>query len=256
MDARRLKNLTERQFNRVLSREGKIVTKSDTKEEVTILFKEVRNVGENISIYYTNDTNLNVGDIVEYKGYRYVLKNVNSIQSDVYKASKLVRCTVLLNISGRHIPMALANDREIMGENMANNLSLITKDTEHIREIKRNTQYICFGSTYKVSNIFYNDGLAHVYMERTGDANYGLQEMVYYGNTTFALSDGKVQLRFAVTTTLDKIIWSEAKIEYKSSNPRVAEIDENGWLTPKYKGVITITATCGDLHLKKNITIN
>jgi hypothetical protein len=138
---------------------------------------------------------------------------------------------------------------------IVDNITLATNDNSDIRDIKRNTQYICFGSTYKVVNAFYNDGMAYIYMNREGDAIYGLQEMEYYGKTTYDLSDGKVQLRFVVVCGLDKIVWSEAEITYKSSNTNFADIDEHGWMTMKKKGVITISATCGDLTLKKTITI-
>lgn len=258
MEARRIKELTDRQFQRVLTREGKVVTKTDTKEDVTVLFREVKgSSGERISIYYDNNTNLTKGDIIEYKGYKYLLTNENSVQSDVYKVSVLKRCTVLLNIEGRYIPMVIASNltSDNLGADIINNLGLITKETDFIKNIARNSQYICFGGTYKVVNTFFNDGLAYVYLERTGNAIYGLQEIVYYGNTSFALSDDKVQLRFAMKVGTDKITWSEADIEYKVSNTEFAEIDDQGWLTMKKKGVITVTATCGDVYLKKSITI-
>lgn len=258
MEARRIRELTDRQFQRVLMREGKTVTKADTKKEVTVLFREVKgSSGEHISIYYDYNTDLTKGDIIEYKGYRYLLSNENSIQSDTFKVSVLKRCTVLLNIAGRYIPMAIASNllSSNFGASIVDNLGLVTKETDYVKAIERNSQYICFGSTYKVANIFYNDGLAYIYMERTGNAVYGLQELEYYGDTSFALSEGKVQLRFAMKVTTDKITWSEAKIEYKSSNPDFGSVDENGWLTLKKKGVITVTATCGDVTLKKTITI-
>lgn len=258
MDSRRIKELTGRQFQRVLAREGKVVTKTDTKEEVTVLFREVRgSSGERISIYYDYNTNLAKGDIIEYKGYKYLLTNENSIQSDVYKLSALKRCTVLLNIEGRYIPMVIASNltSDNLGANIIDNIGLITKETDFVKNIARNSQYICFGGAYKVVNIFYNDGLAYIYMERTGNAIYGLQEMVYYGDTSFALADNKVQLRFAMRVTTDKVIWSEADIKYKVSNTEFAEIDDQGWLIMKKKGVVTVTATCGDVFLKKAITI-
>ena len=64
-----------------------------------------------------------------------------------------------------------------------------------------------------------------------------------------------VGIPLAMKVGLEKITWSEAEIEYSSSNISFAEIDDQGWLTMKKKGVVTITATCGDVYLKKNITI-
>ena len=258
MEARRIKELTGRQFERVLNREGKVVKRADTQEEILVLFKEVRgSSGENISVYYKYDTNLSIGDIIEYKGYHYILANVNSVQSDVYKLSALKRCTVLLNINGRYIPMAIASNLASsgLGATVVDKITLITKETDHVKEIEKNSQYICFGSIYKVVNVFYNDGLAHVYMDRTGDAIYGLREIEYYGDTSFALTEGKVQLRFVMKVTTDKITWSEADIKYTTSNPKIAEIDDKGWLTLKQRGVITVTAECEDISLKKTITI-
>lgn len=258
MESRRIREMTDRQFQRVLEREGKVVTKTLTQEEIKVLFREVKgSSGERITIYYTYDTDLKKGDIVNYKGYNYMLINENSIQSDVFKVSALKRCTVRLNIAGRYIPMVIASNLSSnnLGASIVDNIGLVTTDTDDIKAIEKNTQYICFGSTYKVVNIFYNDGLAYIYLTRTGDALYGHQTIEYYGSTSFKLENGKVQLRFVVYTTTDKITWSEADIKYTSSNLNYAEIDKDGWLTPKKKGVITITATCGDLTLKKSITI-
>lgn len=257
METRRLRELTERQLKRVLEREGKTVVKSLTQEEVTVLFRKIQGYsGEHITIYYPYNTNLKKGDIVEYKGFRYLLTEESCIHSDVFKTSVLKKCTVYLNINGRKIPMALASDLySNLGATLIDNIGLVTKDTEYIRNIEKKSQYICFGGTYEVNNVFYNDGIAYLYLTRKGDAIYGLKEIKYYGDTTFNLSDNKVQLRFAVLTSTNDIIWSEADIVYKTSNPDFAEIDNNGWMTMKKKGVITISASHEDLTLKKTITI-
>jgi hypothetical protein len=259
MDSRRIKEMTERQFRRTLEREGKTVVKTLTQENVTVLFREVRgSSGEHISIYYTYDTNLKKGDIVEYKGYRYLLATENSIQSDVFKVSTLKRCTIEFSIYGRKVPMAFASSDVFasnFGSTVLENIGLVTTDADIVRLLERNTKYICFGSVYLIKNLFYNDGLAYILLERSGNAAYGLKEIKYYGGTSFALDEKKVHLPFDVVTTLDDFVWNEAQIEYKSSNPEFGSVDENGWLTLKKKGVFTVTATCGDVTLKKTITI-
>ncbi len=257
MQAIRLKEMTDRQFQRVLTREGKVVTNPFTKKEYTVLFREVQGTsGEHISVYYTYDTDLKKGDIVEYKGHRYILTNESAIQSDSFKVSILKKCTVLLNIYGKNIPMAITTSlNSNLGAAIVENLSLITKDVEDIRNIERNDQYICFGSVYKVYNIFYNDGVAYIYLKRTGNAVYGLKEIKYYGETTYAFADKKVHLPFTVVTTLDDIVWSEAEITYTVSSSSVAEVDSQGWMTMKQKGIVTVTASCGDISVKKTITI-
>lgn len=257
MEFRRLKEMTERQFKRVLDREGKKVIKTLTQEEVTVLFRKIQgHSGEHITIYYPYDTNLKKGDIVEYKGYRYLLSEESSIHSDIFKTSTLKKCTVFLNINGRHIPMAFSSDLYTkLSSTVINSLGLVTTDTEHIRDIEKKNKYICFGGTYEVETIFYNDGLAYIYLKRTGDAMYGLLRIQYHGDTTFNLSDNKVQLRFSVITSTDDVVWSGVKLTYKSSNPNFADIDENGWLTMRQKGVITVTASYEDYTLKKTITI-
>ena len=259
MDSRRIKAMTERQFKRTLEREGKTVVKTLNQEEVTVLFREVKgSSGEHISIYYTYDTNLEKGDIVEYKKHRYILTNENSIQSDVFKVSKLKRCTVTLPIYGVNIPMAFASSDVFasnFGSVLIDNLGLVTKYTQDIDFLERGKQYICFGSTYKVKNFFINDGLVYILLERIGNATYGLQEIKYYGETSYSLSEKKVYLPFEVVTSIDDIVWADAPIVFTSSGTNIAEIDENGWLTFNKSGVVTITATCGDISLKKSITI-
>jgi hypothetical protein len=255
MQARRLKEMTDRQFQRVLAREGKEVFNPITLKKYTVLFREVRSTsGESISIYYTYDTDLKKGDIVEYKGFRYILTTESSIQSDSFKVSVLKRCTVLLNIYGRRIPMAILTSLNL-GVVTTENLGLVTTDTDDIRSLERNSQYICFGSMYKVSNIFFNDGMAYVYMKRVGDAVYGLKEIKYYGSNTYSLEDGKVLLPFTVVTTIDDVVWTEAEITYTVSSNELAEVDANGYMTMKKRGVVTVTATCEGIYLKKTITI-
>lgn len=258
MNSRRMKELTERQFQRVLIREGKTVLKSLTHEEVTVLFRETKgSSGDHVTIYYEQSANLQKGDIIEYKGHRYLLSNVNSIQSEVYKVSVLKRCTVYLNVYGKKVPMAMVADMysSNFGASLINSLGLVTKDTATIKEVRKNDKYICFGGIYVVKSLFYNDGVAYILLERTGDALYSLKEIKYYGSTTFNLEEKTVQMPFAVLTTVDDIVWSEAEITYKSSNPNIAEIDSGGWLTLKQRGVITITAVCEDIIVKKTITI-
>jgi hypothetical protein len=259
MDSRRIKDMTERQFRRALEREGKAVVKSLTQENVTVLFREVRgSSGEHISIYYAYDANLKKGDIVEYKGYRYLLANENSTQSDVFKLSTLKRCTVEFSIYGRKVPMAFASSDVFasnFGSTLLENIGLVTTDNNIVRSLERSTKYICFGSVYMIKNMFYNDGLAYILLERSGNAAYGLKEIKYYGGTSLALEEQKVYLPFEVVTTLDDFVWIEAKIEYTSSNPDIATVDENGWLTLKKKGIIIVTATCEEITIKKTITI-
>ena len=47
----------------------------------------------------------------------------------------------------------------------------------------------------------------------------------------------------------------EEPIRYESSNPEIASVDEDGWVTPKSVGTTVITATQGSVVLNCTVTV-
>ena len=103
-----------------------------------------------------------------------------------------------------------------------------------------NSAYYNYGGYYKVRNIFYNNGLAYVYMTREAmpTDRYTLS---YNGVTSLDMANATTY-QLSYTAIKNDVVVNNPALSYTSSNDTIATVDSNGLMTLLKEGNVKITA--------------
>ena len=174
-------NANKRQFNSTMKREGITVSDYyDSTKTYDVFFRRY-NRGTTpqgkLRFYYTQDTAISIGTIFVLKGIPYLVISQDGIESDVYYTSMAIKCDTTFNVysNTEHryitVPCAVISDKYTLTNNsmismVSGSVTVYTGDNSYARDMSINNGYYNFGGYYEVGNVFYNNGLAYVYMTR------------------------------------------------------------------------------------------
>lgn len=273
MNYSNIKNSNQRRFDTVMKRE--CVTLSDyydSTKTYNVFFRR-NSRGTNpkgkLRIYYAQDTDISIGTIFLLNNEPYLVINQDAIESNIYCSSMAVKCDLSIMIYSNElrkyvtVPFALdVNDDTISYNNTVSivdgYVTIYTGLNQYSKIFNINDNYYCFGGYYKIGNLFYNNGLAYIYMTRELMPTENTYSLTYNGVTSFDMADATTyQLSYSAIKN-NEIVDSPA-LTYVSSDTSVATVDDTGLLTLLASGNVTITATWtdgNDTTCKTNITIS
>lgn len=254
-----LQSMNKRQFDRTMKLEGQTVYNVNKNTEEKVFFAKTRNSKssqDKLSIFYSADCSIKKGDIIKYNNFYHVVINENYYENDVWRNSILVRCNSVWNLHGKTVPL-VASDLGSSSPSNGNFLStvggtfnLYTSDIQLLHDkINIGDSFFDFGGVYKLVNKFFIDGLAYLYFQR-GILSLTEPTINRIGNEIgFDIARGSKQLKYYVgyntgLASQEVFYVPGAKINYSVDNENVATIDENGLLTFKSTGDVTVYLSC------------
>ena len=252
-------NANKRQFNSTMKREGITVSDYYDSTKTYDVFFRRNNRGTTpqgkLRFYYTQDTAISIGTIFVLKGIPYLVISQDGIESDVYYTSMAIKCDTTFNVysNTEHryitVPCAVISDKYTLTNNsmismVSGSVTVYTGDNSYARDMSINNGYYNFGGYYEVGNVFYNNGLAYVYMTREAmpPSKYTLS---YNGVTSLDMADATTY-QLSYTAIKNDVVVDSPTLTYVSSNDTIATVDGNGLLTLLATGNVKITATWTD----------
>ena len=255
-------NTLLKQFKDTLAREGKNIT-LESGEKIQCFFRknnDYNNETDTTIIYYPTTENIKVGDLVKFEQYQLLLINQETIENDVYYKSSAVTTNTTINTNDGKIKGLRAygknpNSTISLGNNIistvSGNVELLTTDGEKSQQLKLNDKFNIFGGTYKVENLFYKNGICHIYCERSADEEAKITYTLELDAYELEYKVGDV-VTLGVVAKADNSPVTKASIEWSSSDEKIAQVGKKtGEVTFIDKGNVTITAT----WLEKQVSV-
>ena len=259
MNYSNIKNFNQRQFNATMKRECITVSDYyDRNKTYDVFFRRSRrgsNPQGKVRIYFSQDTPIDIGTMFVLKGDTYVVTSRDGDESDVFYTSMAVKCdtsfTVYSNAEDRYvsIPFVTLSDKFTLSSNstismVSGAVVIYTGDNPYSRDMSVNSAYYNYGGYYKVGNVFYNNGLAYVYMTREAKPadRYTLS---YNGVTSLDMKDATTY-QLSYTAIKNDVVVNNPALTYVSSDDTIATVDGNGLMTMLKEGTVDITATWVD----------
>ena len=260
MNYSNIKNFNQRQFNATMKRECITVSDYyDRNKTYDVFFRRSRrgsNPNGKVRIYFSQDTPIDIGTMFVLKDDTYVVTSRDGDESDIFYTSMAVKCdtsfTVFSNAETRYIsiPFVTLSDKFTLSSNstismVSGAVVIYTGDNSYSREVELNETYYNYGGYYKVRNLFYNNGLAYVYMTREAMPTEDRYILSYNGVTSLDMKDATTY-QLSYTAIKNDVIVDNPTLTYVSSNNTIATVDGNGLMTLLKKGNVTITTTWTD----------
>ena len=255
MNYSNIKNFNQRQFDATMKRE--CITVSDYYDRTKtydVFFRRSRrgsNPNGKVRIYFSQDTPIDIGTTFVLKDKPYVVTSRDGDESDVFYTSMAVKCdtsfTVYSDTEHRYIsiPFVTLSDKYTLSNNstismVSGAVVIYTGDNSYARDMEVNSAYYNYGGYYKVGNVFYNNGLAYVYMTREAKPadRYTLS---YNGVTSLNMKDATTY-QLSYTAIKNDVVVNNPTLSYTSSNDTIATVDGNGLMTLLKEGNVKITA--------------
>lgn len=261
MNSKRMENLTKRQFDHVMNREGEDVRDYfDRTKTYRVFYRRTARSNSpmsSIRIYYSQDAGIHLGTIIEVHGVYYIVYSQDALESEVYYTSVANRCNTTLTIRGVTLPTVVQQDnfsieRGSLGTYVAGTVILYTQQNQYADQIEVNYRCRKFGNVYSVGNKFSNDGIQYYYLDQilnpTGDYT-----MEYYGETTFFMDETSTYRVPFVVLESEIAMDPQPPLTYTTSDASIATIDSTGLMTFHNPGDVTVTCTCDDPSLVKSV---
>lgn len=260
MNYSNIKNCNQRQFNATMKRE--CITVSDYYDRTKtydVFFRRSRrgsNPNGKVRIYFSQDTPIDIGTTFVLKDDSYVVTSRDGDESDVFYTSIAVKCDtsfkVFSNTEGRYVtvPCAVIADEYTLTNNdiisiASGSVTVYTGDNPYSREVELNETYYNFGGYYKVGNVFYNNGLAYVYMTREASPTEDRYTLSYNGVTSLDMKDATTY-QLSYTAIKNDVVVNNPALTYVSSDDTIATVDGNGLMTMLKEGNVKITVKWTD----------
>jgi len=249
----------KRQFDNTMKKEAITVTDFFDNDKSYQVFFRRNNRGTvpqgKLRLFYQQDTDISIGTIFILKDTSWLVVSQDGIESDVYYTSLAIRCdtsfTVYSEEESRYVvvPCAVISDKLTISNNatinvISGNVTIYTQDNAYARCMAINNTYYNFGGYYRVKNVFYNNNLAYVAMQREAKPS-DVRSLTYDGLTSLDMADNSTyQLSYVAVKNNEPV--SNPTMTYASSDDTIATVDANGLLTMLQSGIVTITATWTD----------
>lgn len=209
-----------------------------------------------LCFYYAQNTPIAIGTIFVLKGLPYLVISQDGIESDIYFTSMAVKCDTTFSVWSNtdskyvNVPCAVISDKYTLTHNstismVSGSVTVYTGLNDYAQDMSINSAYYNFGGYYKVGNVFYNNGLAYVYMTREAMPTQDTYLLAYNGVTSIDMSD-TTTYQLSYTATKNGITVDNPTLTYVSNNESVATVSDSGLLTILVAGNVKITATWTD----------
>lgn len=259
MTHKNISDVTKRQFDEALRKEGFLITDFYTNAQYRVFFRRMEHSDSTVTkmrIYYSQDTPIQRGSMLVFKGQTFVVINQDALESEVYFTSVMARCNVPFVIDGVSIPFSmntpnLTNTGSFI-QRISANICVFTGDSTAARKMRVNDEYICGGRTWTTKNTLYIDGLFYALLEiTTASQEY---HIVWNGGERLDMNQGTTYSDLIVAMS-GSAIDPEAVLTYTSSDTSVATISSSGVITLIDTGTVTFTAVWAAHNITENFSI-
>ena len=246
-----IQNITQRQFDNVMQREGVSVHDYyDSTKSYNVFF---RRSGRGTSpqgklrMYYAQSSNMKIGTAFTLKGNNYVVISQDAIESNVYFTSVAVKCDTTFNADGVDIPFVVASDKYSIARSQAITITsgtviIYTGLTDAVKKMKINDYYENFGNAYAVRNTFINNNLYYAYLEQESKRT-DKYTLTYNGVISINMSETPTYQLSYIARNNNTVITDGVTLAYTVTPTDVATVSDTGLLTLLKDGTVTVTAT-------------
>lgn len=251
-------------FQQSIQREHKTVTIRGTGEQFECFFRKSNdniNRRDTMTMFYDVDAPVEVGALLLYGGNTYLTLNKETAENDVYFKSAIIRTNGVINthsLSVIGLPFYGDNVNNATSTNTTNislidgNIEVMTEDNEESRALKVDDLFNEWGRTWKISNLFYIDGICHIVLE----VNANVTPKYNYNLILSTLASYNVvpedTASISATAYCNEIEMTKATIIYSSSNTEVATIDSSGNISYLADGEVYFTATWQEQNISQS----
>lgn len=251
-------------FQQSMQREHKTVTIRGTGEQFECFFRKSNdniNRRDTMTMFYDVDAPVEVGALLLYGGNTYLTLNKETAENDVYFKSAIIRTNGVINthsLSVVGLPFYGDNVNNATATNTTNfnlidgNIEVMTEDNDISRALKVDDLFNEWGRTWKISNLFYIDGICHIVLE----VNVNVTPTYNYSVVLSTLASYNVvpedTASISATAYCNETEMIKASIVYSSSNNEVATIDSNGNISYLADGEVYFTATWQEQNISQS----
>ncbi len=251
-------------FRQSMQREHKMITVQETGEQFKCFFRKSNdniNRRDTMTMFYDVDAPVEVGALLLYGDNTYLTLNKETAENDVYFKSAIIRTNGVINthsLSVVGLPFYGDNVNNATVTNTTNfnlidgNIEVMTEDNDVSRALKVDDLFNEWGRTWKISNLFYIDGICHIVLEVNANVtpkyNYNL---VLSTLTSFNVAPEDTA-SISATAYCNETEMTKASIVYSSSNNEVATIDSNGNISYLADGEVYFTATWQEQNISQS----
>lgn len=252
-------------FTDVLKREGKVITAYSDNTPYNVIFRhnsDKNKLQNTVTIFYSADSNVHVGQLLKYKDKIYLSINQESAENDTYLKSDLLETNAVMNyISGGmefnvpayayDVQSALLQSGNVLSV-VGGNTELLAEDNSITKALKINDCFYALGGYWKIDNLIYKDNMTYIYVEReTTSTTY---TVTITANDSY---DRGTTVQFTAIAKADDTVVTNANIVWISSDESKATVDSSGNVTFLANGSVDISAAWQEHNIssKKSITI-
>ena len=241
-------------FNKSMEREHKTVTVLYSGETFDCFFRKSNdniNQKDTMIMYYYADAPVDVGSLISFRDKTFLVLNKETMENDVYYKSAVIRTTGKINTHSFSVSDLPVSSKNINNANISvttnlnlidGNIDLLTADNEVSRQLRVNDLFNEYGRTWKISNVFFIDGICQIICEVNEDIqptfNYRLE---ITSLLALNVAPNDTDLISAKAYINDTELYN-ATISFASSDESVATVDYNGNITYISDGEVYFTA--------------
>lgn len=258
-------NVLEDMFNEAMKREQKEVSVFRTGEKFNCFFRksnDTTNSRDTMIMYYRVDAPVKMGTLLSFGGYTYIALNRETAENSVYYKSAIIKTNGLANTHnlsvvglpfyGDGINNATATSNSNYISMIDGNIEVVTEDNEDSRKLKVNDKLNEWGRTWKISNLFYVDGICRIVMEVDADYTPVFNYTLVLSTLDIFNVSPEDTASILATAYINDVEVENATIVYTSSNNVVATIDSDGNITYLADGEVYFTAEWMEQSITKS----
>ena len=241
-------------FNESMRREKRVVKTLYSNESFNCFFRKSndnQDTKDTMIMYYGVDAPVSAGSLLSFEGKTYLVLNKETVENNVYNKSAVIRTNGVINTNSLTVfglPFYCDGVSDATQTNSTHvslidgNMEILTEACNDSHMIAINDTFNEWGRSWKITNIFYIDGMCHIICEVTEDI---VVEFNYVLDLTelSALSAAPGESASITATAYVNNSIVDATILYASSDPEVATIDSNGMISYLAEGEVYFTAT-------------
>ena len=241
-------------FDKSMQREHKTVKVLYTGDIIDCFFRKSNdntNEKDTMIMYYSADAPVDVGTLLSFRGKTFLTLNKETTENDVYCKSAIIRTTGKITTHSLSVLDLPVYSESINNANVTvlthltvidGNIDLLTEDNEISRQLRVNDLFNEFGRTWKISNLFYVNGICRIVCEVNEDITpvyHSKLELTPLSAVNVAPNDTE---SISATAFINDSEIKKATLIYYSSDSNVATIDSEGNIVYLADGEVYFTA--------------
>lgn len=240
-------------FEETMRREHHTASTFTSGEEFDCFFRRNNdnlNEHDTMVIYYRVDAPVQAGTLINFDGFTFLALNRETVENDVYYKSSIVRTNGVANthsLSVVGLPFYSSTINNATATNSTNlsiidgNAEVLTEDNAASRSLAINDLFNEWGRTWKITNLFFIDGICHIVMEINGNIEPTYRyKVVLAPLMSLHVNVGDTDTLTATAYINDVV--TNAEITYSSSDDSIATIGNGGNIEYLAEGQVTFTA--------------